>query len=382
MTDGPQQYPPPGAPPPDEPAPPPPGFPPPAGPAGRPTGSPAGVAGGAWAPYPGTGRSPQPAPGLVLGAAHKPGAFPLRPLTLGAMYDGAFRIIRFNPKATVGAAVLVTAVAMVVPVVITAVLTFTVGLAIDSSGDIDPDASTADLIGLLAAYGSLLLAVGLAQVGTILVTGMIAHVTRAAAVGRRLGLGEAWAATRGKRWRLIGLTALLGAAFTALITAYVLLWVVVVVVSGDPWVIVAWAVVTVPAFVALCCFLWIRFYYLPVPPLMLEDVGVFGALGRGWTLTSRAFWRTFGIALLTVLIGGIAGSMLSTPASFAGQIAALAVPQYAALLLVVTQAVALVIQNAFVTPFAGSVTSMQYLDLRMRKEAYDVELMREAGIVA
>lgn len=382
MTDGPQQYPPPGAPPPDEPAPPPPGFPPPGGPAGRPTGSPAGVAGGAWAPYPGTGRSPQPAPGLVLGAAHKPGAFPLRPLTLGAMYDGAFRIIRFNPKATVGAAVLVTAVAMVVPVVITAVLTFTVGLAIDSSGDIDPDASTADLIGLLAAYGSLLLAIGLAQVGTILVTGMIAHVTRAAAVGRRLGLGEAWAATRGKRWRLIGLTALLGAAFTALITAYVLLWVVVVVVSGDPWVVVAWAVVTVPAFVALCCFLWIRFYYLPVPPLMLEDVGVFGALGRGWTLTSRAFWRTFGIALLTVLIGGIAGSMLSTPASFAGQIAALAVPQYAALLLVVTQAVALVIQNAFVTPFAGSVTSMQYLDLRMRKEAYDVELMREAGIVA
>ena len=46
----------------------------------------------------------------MLGAAHKPGALPLRPLTLGDMYDAAFRIIRFNPKATVGSAVLVAAV--------------------------------------------------------------------------------------------------------------------------------------------------------------------------------------------------------------------------------------------------------------------------------
>ena len=43
-------------------------------------------------------------------------------------------------------------------------------------------------------------------------TGMIAHVTAAAAVGRRLTLGEAWAATHGKRWRLVGLTLLLGLA--------------------------------------------------------------------------------------------------------------------------------------------------------------------------
>ena len=52
----------------------------------------------------------------MLGAAHKPGAIALRPLQLGDMYDAAFRIIRFNPQATVGSAVLVTAVAMLIPV--------------------------------------------------------------------------------------------------------------------------------------------------------------------------------------------------------------------------------------------------------------------------
>src|SRR3954451_20779532 len=56
-----------------------------------------------------------PMPGM-LGAAHKPGALPLRPLSLGDIYDAGFKVIRFNPKATVGAAVLVSAVAMAAPV--------------------------------------------------------------------------------------------------------------------------------------------------------------------------------------------------------------------------------------------------------------------------
>lgn len=373
MTDGPLQYPPPGAPPPDDPPPHHAGFAPPGAPVAPPPAP--------HAPYPAPGRPGGPPPGMALGAAHKPGAFPLRPLNLGAIYDGAFRIIRFNPKATVGAAVLVTAVAMIIPIVITAALTFTVGLALDASGEIDPDATTADLVGVLAAYGSLLLSILLAQLGVILVTGMIAHVTWAAAVGRKLDLSTAWAATHGKRWRLIGLAAVINLAFFALVALYVVMWVVVVQVSTSPWPVVAWGLVTVPAFLALCCWLWVRLYYLPVPPLMLEDVGVFGAIGRGWTLTSRQFWRTFGIALLTVIVAQFAGGLLSTPVSLFGQIGAFAVPEYAALLLVLSQAVALIISNAFVAPFISAVTSVQYVDLRMRKEALDVELMREAGVI-
>ena len=41
---------------------------------------------------------------------------------------------------------------------------------------------------------------------------MIAHVTSAAAVGRKLTMAEAWAATHGKRWRLFGMSFLLGLA--------------------------------------------------------------------------------------------------------------------------------------------------------------------------
>lgn len=374
MTDGPQAFPPPGAPPPEQSAPVPQAYPAP-GYAPAPGAVPAG-----WAPYPTGGAGPRP--GLALGAAHKPGAFPLRPLGLGDMYDGAFRIIRFNPKATVGAAVLVTAVAMIVPIIVTTVLTFTVGLAVDASGNYETDVSVGEALGLLAAYGSLVLSYFLSFVGIALVTGMVVHVTRAAAVGRRLDLGEAWAATHGKRWRLIGLVLLSIVGYLTLTFVYVLLWIVLVVAGTNPWLLVVFGLVTVPAFLAVCVWLWMKGYYLAVPILMLEDTGVFGAISRAWSLTTKHFWRTFGIALLTAIIGAIGGSMLATPFSFAGQIGIVVAPEYGVLLLVLTQAIGLVIQNAFSAPFLASVTSMQYLDLRIRKEALDVELLREAGIIS
>jgi len=203
-------------------------------------------------------------------------------------------------------------------------------------------------------------------------------------VGRRLTLGEAWAATRGKRWRLVGLALLLGFSALLLIGVYVLLWVLVIVGVGDNTaLVVIWGLLSVPAFMCLMIWFWVRVYYLPVPALMLEPVGVFGAVGRGFRLTRKQFWRTFGIALLTILVVGIASNVLAFPIGIVGQIATVAVgAQYALLVLVVTQALSQVISAAFVTPFTSAVTSLQYLDQRMRKEAYDVELMQQAGITA
>ncbi len=319
-------------------------------------------------------------PGM-LGAAHKPGAIPLRPLTLGNIYDAAFRIIRFNPKATVGSAVLVTAVAMLVPIVVSAVLAFTVGTGIGADGQVDDDLGTAEALGLLGSFGSLILGIYAAQLGIIFVTGMVAHVTHAAAVGRRLSLAEAWAATYGKRWRLIGQALVVGLVSTIAIAAAVALVVLTAVLTGDVLVTVLVGVATTLVAIPLFVWLWIRVVFFAAPALMLEPVGVFGAFGRTWRLSANQFWRILGIGLLTVLITGIAGGILTTPVSFGGQIASVAVPEYSILLLVLTQAVALVIQNAFVAPFTAAVTSLQYLDQRMRKEAYDVELMRTAGLI-
>src|SRR6476469_9569501 len=147
---GSQAYPPPGPP---SGGPPPPGWTPPPEP--RPT----------WSPAPG----PPPPYAGMLGAAHKPGALPLRPLGLGDIYDAAFKVIRFNPRATVGSAVLVAAVAMTIPVLVTAVLTFGLDLSSDTFGEDSTDLIGIGFVYLTAAVGSVLQYIGL-----IFVTGMIA----------------------------------------------------------------------------------------------------------------------------------------------------------------------------------------------------------------
>ncbi|HEU5039092.1 MAG TPA: hypothetical protein VFT70_18945 [Nocardioides sp.] len=344
--------------------PPPPGWMPPPGPPRR-----------AWAPPP--AAAPPGVPPGMLGAAHKPGAIPLRPLTLGDMYDAAFRIIRFNPKATVGSSVLVAAISMALPVLLTTVLTFAVDLTSDGSSDV----STGEAIAIAGTTGSLLLGALLQSIGLLLVTGMVAHVVSAAAIGRRLSLGEAWAATRGSRWRLIGLTLLLGLMLVAIAAAYAAVWVALAL-TAPTWVLVVFGIVSVPAFVAFLVWWWIRVYYLPVPALMIERIGVIAAIGRAFRLTRRQFWRTLGIGLLTVIVTGIAGSMLALPFTIAAQVVPIAMSdsQYFALVTVVLAALGSVVQTAFVTPFSAAVTSLQYLDQRMRKEAYDVELLARAGI--
>jgi hypothetical protein len=364
MTGTPHHYPPPGAPLPEEPAAPRPGGPPPGSPG----------------PPPPQQYRPPTIPGM-LGAAHKPGAIPLRPLTLGNLYDGAFRIIRFNPKATVGAAALVSAVAMVLPIVISTITAFTVGSGFEADGDLSEDASTAELVGLLGSFGSFVLGLFAAQVGVIFVTGMIAHVARAAAVGRRITLAEAWAATHGKRWRLLGQALLIGVVAMLAVALVVALIALVAVLSEDVLLTVLVAIALVLGSIPLSIWLWIKVVYLSTPTLMLEPVGVFGSFGRNWRLTANQFWRILGISLLTALVTGVAGYVLGLPTSIGGNIGGVLFPEYFLLILVLSQAIGLIIQNAFVAPFTAAVTSLMYLDQRMRKEAYDVELMREAGLI-
>ena len=70
---------------------------------------------------------------------------------LGDIFDGAFRIIRYNPKATVGAAVLVSAVAMVLPVVTALISGSTGALRIDPNGD---GLTNGQVTSLVATFGS------------------------------------------------------------------------------------------------------------------------------------------------------------------------------------------------------------------------------------
>lgn len=311
------------------------------------------------------------APGMA-GAAHKPGAVPLRPLRLGDIFDAAFRIVRYNPMATVGAAVLVTAVSMALPVL-------ALGLLFRQLPSLEDTAPTTEeayaMVGFFGAYfgGFLLMSFGL-----IFVTGMIVQVVAEAAVGRRMTLAEAWAATRGRRLRLLGLALLVGFVTMVILGLYAVGWGLVLA-QGDTTLIVVWSF-TLPVVVVLWVWLTIRLQYLAVPALMLEDVGIIGSLVRGYELSRAQFWRIFGIYLLTSFVASAAGSIIAMPLSIGGTVLGVMMPEHYFAVIMVTNALAQILSSAFVAPFTSAVTSLQYLDQRMRKEAYDIELMRRAGI--
>jgi hypothetical protein len=313
--------------------------------------------------------------------AHKPGAIPLRPLVLSDIFDGAFRIIRYNPKATIGAAVLVSAVAMTVPVI--------VGLLSGSTGGLSPDPNTGELsdsqlLSLLVALGGLLIGTQLQSIGLLFVSGMIAHVSSAAAVGRKLTITEAWAATRGKRWRLLGMSFMLGLAVVLAVGIAIGVLVVGIVAFDAPLgaAIVVGLGLTAILVVGLGWF-WVRVRALAVPTLLLEPVGVWSALGRAVRLTRRQFWRLLGLLLLTALVVGVAGSILQLPFTITGQVFLTSADEttYGLLIYLLVTALGSVVSSAVLQPFSAAVTALLYIDQRMRKEAYDVELMTRAGFL-
>ena len=330
-------------------------------------------------PYPGPPPTYAYPDGMPV--AHKPGAIPLRPLVLSDIFDGAFRIIRYNPRATIGAAVLVSAVAMIVPIV--------AGLASGSTGGLSPDAggdslSDSQVVSLLVAAGGLLAGAQLQSIGLLFVSGMIAHVSSAAAVGRKLTMAEAWAATRGKRWRLLGMAFLLGLGVVAVVGVAIALVVLVAVGFQAPLAeVVVFAILVAAMLLVGYLWFWVRLRALAVPTLMLEPVGVFGALGRAVRLTRHQFWRILGLLLLVTLVVGVAGSILRLPFSIAGQVflTASADAGHGLLIYLLLTAVGTILSSAVLQPFTAAVSALLYIDQRIRKEAYDVELLGRAGVL-
>jgi hypothetical protein len=296
------------------------------------------------------------------------------------VFDGAFRIIRYNPQATIGAAVLVSAVAMIVPIVISLATGSTGGLEVDPATGTFSDTQ---LVHLLVGVGGLLLGSQLQAIGLLYVSGMIAHVTSAAAVGRKLSMKEAWAATAGKRWRLLGMSFLLGLAVLAgFALAGLVLLVGVVAFDAPLGAVVVTGLGLGLLLVVGYLWFWIRVRALAVPALMLEPVGVFGALRRAVQLSRGQFWRLLGLLLLVTLVVGVAGSVLRLPFSLVAQVALTSDPGGNGLLVyLLLTGVATVISAAIMQPFIAAVSALLYVDQRIRKEAYDVELLGRAGFL-
>lgn len=335
------------------------GFPPPGAP--PPPGSVPAAGSGPLA----SAHAPAAARAASLFLAQRPGVVPLRPLTLGDLYDGAVRTVRANPRTTVGVSAVVTAVFLIPAALLEAWLTG----RNDGAGE-------AEVAGLFSAIGQ-----GLAvQAATVLLTGVLVHVVSEAVLGRHPDLTATWRRTRGRLLPLIGLNLLVGLAL-ALAVGLLALAPVLLLVAGRTGTGVILLVVAVP--LAVAAVLWIQTRScLASPALVLERGGVLTSLRRSWALTSgQQFWRLLGITLLTAFVVGVASALLAAPFTLIGplalQAAGLGEHEVALAQLFLTQLGEL-LTSAVMTPFAAAVTCLLYVDQRIRREALDLTLVRAA----
>lgn len=114
---------------------------------------------------------------------------------------------------------------------------------------------------------------------------------------------------------------------------------------------------------------------LAVPAKVLENKGILDSMSRSSDLTQGNRWRIFVIWLLFVLLGIGVGMLLRWPVEAAAGVSSIfAMPRKAGWWLVGIQVTSFVSQ-CLVGPLATIAFSLVYYDERVRKEAFDLQLM-------
>jgi hypothetical protein len=264
----------------------------------------------------------------------KPGVVALRPLTLAEILDGALRVIRRQPRLTLGIAALVACVQRSFAIL----FEWAIG-ALPGTGSSDQPlsattAATADALALVLVVDAVL--------GLVL-TGLLAPVIAEAVLGRTL---EARALS--ERLKPLAVRLTLAALLVGVLPFIGLLLVI-------PGV-----------------FLWGAFA-LAVPALVLERTTVRGAIRRSWQLSVPDWWRVTGIRALAVLIAAVVSFVISVPFALGADATRVGNQTFGIWGLIVL-AVGGVIATAVTTPFVAAVLGLLYIDRRMRAEALDITL--------
>ncbi|MER7177713.1 glycerophosphoryl diester phosphodiesterase membrane domain-containing protein, partial [Streptomyces mesophilus] len=316
-------------------------------------------------------------------AAAKPGVIPLRPLGVGEILDGAVSTMRAHWRTVLGISLTVAVITEIVAILLQ-------GFVLNSGASTevleDPNATASELLSatgtVMRDSGVLLL---LSLLATFVVTALLTMVTSRAVLGKSVTIGEAWSDARPQVPRLLGLTFLLpliGAGIVAVGTLPGIL----VAVAGSSEGGATLAVLGGLAALVVAIWLLVRFS-LSSPALMLEKQTIRKSLSRSAKLVNGSWWRVFGIQLLAAILVNIVVSIIVIPFSFlAGALSGEGIGGFleaggdAGWTFLIITGIGSVVGSMLAFPITAGVSVLLYIDLRIRREALDLELARAAGL--
>ena len=287
----------------------------------------------------------------------------LRPLGVGEMIDRIIRLIRAN-------LVLFGAIAAI-PALIIEIMQRVSGFSqtIDP-GDLsrlfDPRTAAAAPRPFVVPDPGLVVAIGLlSAVVSLIVYGSITAAVAERYLGRPIAIRDAY--ERGVRAIPAILVSVL-LAFVVLSVVFTLVFVAVALLNST-------AVTVIAVIVGLVAFFFVlpwAFLSLAVlgPVIVVERLGPIAAIRRSFHLMDKSRWRALGLYLLVAIISGILGLIFSVVflVSFVTEPTARTI----------LQAVATIASSAISVPLIYGAFVILYYDLRVRKEALDLQLAAEA----
>ena len=123
-------------------------------------------------------------------------------------------------------------------------------------------------------------------------------------------------------------------------------------------------------FLCLVPGLWLQVAWsVAIPVFMLERTSVFKALGRSFAQTKARFWLAFGVVWLSQLLITVLSFGLAAGLGWVIQSSDSATAE------VIAQSVSSAIATTITLPFAAAALVVLYFDLRIRTEAFDVQMM-------
>lgn len=334
-------------------------------------------------------QMPPPSPG-AWAPPPRPGLLPLRPLSFGTLLGAPFQVLRRNPGATFGSALITQLTSTIVTVFVIGGVGILAFGRIDSALPEDRDAVTA------GAWATLILAslipIALSILSSALLQGVLVVEVARGTLGEKNRMGVLWKAAGRRLWPLVAwfavLLGLIVIAVGAVVGLAVLIGVVGSAAIGDAAIGIAIGIGVLGALTLIAAGIWLGTKTALVPSIIvLERRGMISSIRRSWGLTNGSFWKTFGVLALISVILSVASQIITTPVSFiGGLVASFLFPTGASAdsassiaVFVAVYAVTLI-----VTLILGSVTAVVqssavavvYIDLRMRREGLDLDLMR------
>jgi len=259
----------------------------------------------------------------------------LRPLSLGEILDRTFSLYRRNFLLFVG----ITALPQLLVLALN--LTQTLWVMAPTRRAVSPTLGAVALVGMLVGLLVYLVAYLFAQGGTV-------YAVSDLYLGRSTSIGASLRRMRGQAASLLGVIMLNGlATFVGLILLII------------PGIYLACRLIT--------C----------VPSALLENLGPRASLERSYELTKDSAGRSFVIYLLYFVL--LYGAVLLLSAPFVFGIAMSAKDPAMLRVWMSLNQVGSFLATILVTPIFTIATAVFYYDLRVRKEAFDLQMMMNPG---